>query len=106
MSQTTLPTQKPGRLMLPTTTTAAPIRPTPAEPAAAAHNAHADEPVTYIRPSSGWIGVDWAELVRYRELLNFLVWRDVKVKYKQAMLGLAWSVLLPMISLCVYAGVA
>lgn len=92
--------------MLPTTTPAATtIRPTPAEPAAE-RAAPADEPVTYIRPSSGWIGVDWAELFRYRELLNFLVWRDVKVKYKQAMLGLAWSVLLPMISLAVYASVA
>lgn len=66
----------------------------------------AEEPVTYIRPSSGWIGVDWAELFRYRELLNFLVWRDVKVKYKQAMLGIAWGVVLPIISLTVYASVA
>jgi lipopolysaccharide transport system permease protein len=77
--------------------------PPPASPAAAP-TVQGNEIV--IQPARGWIGVDWAELVRYRELLSFLVWRDVKVKYKQAVLGLAWSVLLPIISLCVYGGVA
>ena len=61
---------------------------------------------TIIRPARGWIGIDWAELVRYRELLSFLVWRDVKVKYKQAVLGVAWAIIVPIISLCVYGGVA
>jgi lipopolysaccharide transport system permease protein len=59
-----------------------------------------------IQPHRGWIGIDWAELARYRELLAFLVWRDIKVKYKQAALGLAWSVIVPTISLCIYGGVA
>lgn len=59
-----------------------------------------------IRPRKGWIGIDWAELVRYRELLSYLVWRDVKVKYKQALLGVAWSVILPLMSLAIYGGVA
>ncbi len=61
---------------------------------------------TVIEPHSGWIGVNWPELVRYRELLSFLVWRDIKVKYKQAVLGVAWSVIVPLISLCVYGGIA
>ena len=61
---------------------------------------------TIIEPRAGWIGLDVAELYRYRELLTFLVWRDVKVKYKQAMLGIAWAVLLPLISLAVYGVVA
>jgi lipopolysaccharide transport system permease protein len=60
----------------------------------------------YIRPRRGWIGVDWHELYRYRELLSYLVWRDVKVKYKQAMLGVAWGVILPLMSLAIYGGVA
>jgi lipopolysaccharide transport system permease protein len=60
----------------------------------------------HIRPRRGWIGVDWHELYRYRELLSYLVWRDVKVKYKQAMLGVAWGVILPLMSLAIYGGVA
>jgi lipopolysaccharide transport system permease protein len=59
-----------------------------------------------IQPHRGWIGIDWGELFRYRELLSFLVWRDIKVKYKQAALGLAWSVIVPIISLGIYGGVA
>lgn len=61
---------------------------------------------TVIEPHRGWIGVNWAELLRYRELLSFLVWRDIKVKYKQAVLGVAWSIIVPLISLCVYGGIA
>jgi lipopolysaccharide transport system permease protein len=60
----------------------------------------------FIRPRRGWIGIDWSELVRYRELLSYLIWRDVKVKYKQALLGVAWSVILPLMSLAIYGGVA
>lgn len=82
---------------LATTPTLAPASPPEAEP-----------PLTeiHIRPRRGWIGVDWAELVRYRELLSYLVWRDVKVKYKQAMLGVAWAIILPLMSLAIYGGVA
>lgn len=101
MSQTTIESRNPRPFMSQSTDV---IAPSPA--AAQASPPHAASPETHIRPSTGWIGLDWAELVRYRELLNFLVWRDVKVKYKQAVLGLAWSVLLPLISLAVYGGVA
>ena len=44
-----------------------------------------------IKPSRGWIGINVAELWRYRELLYFLVWRDFKVRYKQTVLGIAWA---------------
>ena len=57
---------------------------------------------TVIEPHKGWIGVDWGELLDYRELLYFLVWRDVKVKYKQAILGAAWAVFVPLISMTIY----
>ena len=42
---------------------------------------------TVLAPSRGWIAVNWRELIRDMQLLYFLVWRDIKVRYKQAMLG-------------------
>jgi lipopolysaccharide transport system permease protein len=58
-----------------------------------------------IQPSKGWIGVDWAELWRFRELLYFLVWRDVKVRYKQAVLGFGWAVLEPVLNMLVFTAI-
>src|SRR5689334_20905484 len=55
-----------------------------------------------IEPRRGWIAVDWAELWRSRELLYFLVWRDIKVRYKQAVLGIAWAVLQPAVQMLVF----
>ena len=48
-----------------------------------------------IRPSSGWVPLNIGDLWEYRELLYFLVWRDIKVRYKQTVLGIAWVVLQP-----------
>ncbi len=62
-----------------------------------------DREVTLIQPRKGWIGVDWREIVRYRELAFFLVWRDIKVRYKQTVLGVAWAVLQPLFMVTVYA---
>lgn len=56
-----------------------------------------------IEPSSPWRGVDFRELWRYRELLYFFVWRDVKVRYKQTTLGLAWAVIQPLMGAFVFA---
>ncbi|HEX8323963.1 MAG TPA: ABC transporter permease [Tepidisphaeraceae bacterium] len=58
---------------------------------------------TVIRPKKGWIGVDWAELWSHRELLVFLTWRDVKVKYKQAIFGSAWAIVVPLASVLIYS---
>jgi lipopolysaccharide transport system permease protein len=55
-----------------------------------------------IKPRKGWIAVDWRELWTHRELLYFLVWRDVKVRYKQAILGIAWAVLAPVLTVMVF----
>jgi len=55
-----------------------------------------------IRPRKGWINIDWAEINHYRELLYFLVWRDVKIRYKQTVLGVAWAVLQPVFSMIVF----
>src|SRR5262245_52092687 len=71
-------------------------------PAAGASPIAYDEAELIIRPRRGWIGVDWRELWRYRELLVFLIWRDVKVKYKQAILGFAWAVLVPVLSMMIF----
>jgi lipopolysaccharide transport system permease protein len=60
----------------------------------------ADELV--IQARRGWIAVDWRELWRSRELLYFLVWRDIKVRYKQAVLGIAWAVLQPAVQMLVF----
>ena len=52
--------------------------------------------LTVIRPPRGWLNLDLAEFWQYRELLFFLVWRHVKVRYKQTVLGLSWAVLGPL----------
>jgi lipopolysaccharide transport system permease protein len=57
---------------------------------------------TRIGPPSGWRPLDVAELWRYRELLFFLVWRDVMVRYKQTVLGAAWAVLQPLTMMVVF----
>lgn len=59
-------------------------------------------PLTSIRPAAGWQPVNARELWQYRELLYFLVWRDVKVRYKQTLLGAAWAILQPMIMMVVF----
>jgi lipopolysaccharide transport system permease protein len=69
-----------------------PTRPGPAtEPAAPID----EPPLTVIEPRSGWRVLSLAELWRYRELLLFLAWRDVKVRYKQTLAGAAWAVVQP-----------
>jgi lipopolysaccharide transport system permease protein len=60
-------------------------------------------PITTIRPSSGWRVVNVRELWRYRELLYFLIWRDVKVRYKQTVLGAAWAILQPFATMVVFS---
>lgn len=62
----------------------------------------AEAPLTRIRPAAGWRNLDLRELWRYRELFFFLVWRDVKVRYKQTLLGAAWAVLQPALMMIVF----
>lgn len=56
-----------------------------------------------IRPSRGWISLDLKELWEYRELLYFLTWRDIKVRYKQTVLGAAWAILQPLLTMVVFS---
>lgn len=59
--------------------------------------------VTVIKPSKGIISLDFKEFWQYRELMYFLAWRDVKVKYKQSLLGVAWVVFRPVVSMLVFS---
>jgi lipopolysaccharide transport system permease protein len=77
--------------------------PTTGPAAGAAAGPEVDLPVTVIERQPGWRLVDWRELWRYRELLFFLTWRDVKVKYKQTVLGAAWAVLQPFATMVVFS---
>ncbi len=55
-----------------------------------------------IRPQPGWIAIDWREMWAYRELLVFLVWRDISVRYKQTVLGFAWAVVQPLMMMLIF----
>jgi lipopolysaccharide transport system permease protein len=55
-----------------------------------------------IRPISGWVPINLRDLWEYRELLYFLTWRDIKVRYKQTALGMAWVVLQPLLLMLVF----
>ncbi len=56
-----------------------------------------------IQPSRGWNPLNTKEIWEYRELLYFLVWRDVKVRYKQTVLGIAWAILQPVLTMIVFS---
>jgi lipopolysaccharide transport system permease protein len=60
-------------------------------------------PVLHIAPTKGWVSLKLGELWEYRELLYFLVWRDVKVRYKQTLLGGAWAILQPFLTMAVFS---
>src|SRR5919199_1178018 len=55
-----------------------------------------------IAPSTGWAPLKLIELWRYRELVYFLAWRDVKLRYKQTALGALWAVLQPVLTMVIF----
>src|SRR5258705_6876115 len=57
--------------------------------------------VTVIRPAARWPRLDFRELWHFRELLGRFVWRDVKVRYKQTFIGVAWAILQPFLTMVV-----
>lgn len=59
-------------------------------------------PVILIRPSKGWVPIKFRELAEYRDLFYFLVWRDIKIRYKQTVLGAAWAVLQPVSMMVIF----
>ncbi|MCB0190826.1 MAG: ABC transporter permease [Anaerolineae bacterium] len=62
-----------------------------------------DYPITLLKPSKGWTSLKLGELWEYRELLYFLIWRDVKVQYKQTILGAMWAILQPFMTMIVFS---
>ncbi len=60
-------------------------------------------PTLHIRPPQGWASLELGELWEYRELLFFLVWRDIKVRYKQTALGAAWAIIQPFFMMVVFS---
>ncbi len=61
------------------------------------------EQITLIQPLRGWIALDLREMWRYRELLFFFIWRDIKVRYKQTLLGASWAILQPVFTMIVFS---
>jgi lipopolysaccharide transport system permease protein len=59
--------------------------------------------VVRIEPSKGWVSLKLRELWEYRELLYFLIWRDIKVRYKQTVLGAAWAIIQPFFTMVVFS---
>lgn len=55
-----------------------------------------------VKPRSGWQPIDWREAFLHRELLGFLVWRDIKIRYRQTLLGGLWAVLQPLIAMLIF----
>jgi len=62
-----------------------------------------DAPLIVIEPSRGWVPIRLRELWEYRELLYFLTWRDIKVRYKQTVLGAAWAIIQPFFTMVVFS---
>jgi len=60
-------------------------------------------PHLVIQPSRGWVSLKLRELWEYRELLYFLTWRDIKVRYKQTVLGAAWAIIQPFMTMVVFS---
>lgn len=61
-----------------------------------------DEAVVVIEPSKAWVAVNLRDLWIYRELLYFLIWRDIKVRYKQTVFGIAWVVMQPLLMTIIF----
>jgi len=59
--------------------------------------------LTIIKPSSGWSALNLRDLWLYRELILFMTWRDLKVRYKQTLLGASWAVLQPFLTMVVFS---
>jgi lipopolysaccharide transport system permease protein len=58
--------------------------------------------VVEITPQGARLGIDWRDLWEHRELLYFLVWRDIKVRYKQTLIGIGWAVLQPVLTMLIF----
>ena len=60
-------------------------------------------PLIRIEPTKGWVSLKLKELWDYKELLYFLIWRDIKIRYKQTVLGAAWAIIQPFFTMVVFS---
>ncbi|OLE55859.1 MAG: phosphate ABC transporter permease [Acidobacteria bacterium 13_1_20CM_3_53_8] len=72
------------------------------EPSPHNHQSPPDEPLVIIEPSRSWVAINIRDLWVYRELLYFLTWRDIKVRYKQTVLGAAWAIIQPLFAMIIF----
>lgn len=72
-------------------------------PLSASGPREATPPLTIIRPTRGWVPIRFGEIWAYRELLYFLVWANIKVQYKQTLLGAAWAIIQPLFTMAVFS---
>src|SRR5687768_189036 len=63
---------------------------------------HTSEQRFLIRPSTGWNALRLDELWAFKDLIYFMVWRDLKVRYKQTVLGAAWAIIQPLLTMAVF----
>lgn len=63
---------------------------------------HSREKVIVIKPDESWLKLNFRELVEFRDLFFFLTWRDIKVRYKQTIIGAAWAILQPLLTMVVF----
>src|SRR5579862_5492349 len=63
----------------------------------------AEYPVVRIEARRGWLALDLGEVWAYRDLIYFFVWRDIKVRYKQTVIGAAWAILQPVLTMLVFS---
>jgi lipopolysaccharide transport system permease protein len=61
-----------------------------------------DVPLFVREPTSGWRALNLLDLWRNRELLYFLAWRDIKIRYKQTVLGASWAILQPLLNMVIF----
>jgi len=62
-----------------------------------------DLPTILIKPSKGWVSLRLDELWAYRELLYFFIWRDVKIRYKQTIMGVSWAIIQPLFTMVIFS---
>jgi len=60
-------------------------------------------PVTIIKPASGWQSIDFKELIQYRDLAYYLMWRDITVMYAQTILGFTWAIIQPLLQIVIFS---
>jgi lipopolysaccharide transport system permease protein len=64
--------------------------------------AKSSEKITVLKPSKGWRVIDFKELIEYRDLFYFLVWRNIKILYAQTILGFSWAIIQPLVQIVIF----